>query len=128
LREAFAAAHEQRYGYRDTDAAVELVNVRVSAIGSRPALRLSIATDKPAVRENKPVAFAGEWLEAELWRGELPVGTQVRGPALCAMPESTLLVPPGWSGAVNEHGTVVLEVSMLKRDRSTDARSSEPSA
>jgi hypothetical protein len=25
------------------------------------------------------------------------------------MPESTLLVPPGWSGSVDEHGTVVLE-------------------
>ncbi len=55
------------------------------------------------------MAFAGEWLEAELWRGDLPVGTQVHGPALCAMPESTLLVPPGWSGAVDEHGTIVLE-------------------
>ncbi len=37
LREAFEAEHEQRYGYRDANAEVELVNVRVSAIGSRPA-------------------------------------------------------------------------------------------
>jgi N-methylhydantoinase A len=122
LREAFEVAHEQRYGYRDADAQAELVNVRVSAVGSRPALRLSVATDKPAVRENTLVAFDGEWLEAELWRGELPVGTQVLGPALCAMPESTLLVPPGWSGAVDEHGTIVLEGAALERDRSKHAR------
>ncbi len=69
LREAFEVAHEQRYGYRDADAQVELVNVRVSAIGSRPSLRLSAATDMPAVRENKLVAFDGEWLKTELWRG-----------------------------------------------------------
>jgi N-methylhydantoinase A len=125
LREAFEVAHEQRYGYRDTDAEVELVNVRVSAIGSRPALRLSVATDRQPARESKLVAFAGEWLEAELWRGDLPVGMQVRGPALCAMPESTLLVPPGWSGAVDEHGTVVLERAPLERGRSKRARSSE---
>ncbi len=125
LREAFEAQHEQRYGYRDADAQVELVNVRVSAIGSRPALRLNVATDKPAVRERKLMAFAGEWLEAELWRGDLPVGTQVRGPALCAMPESTLLVPPGWSGAVDERGTIVLEGGPLERGRGKRARSSE---
>jgi len=127
LREAFEAEHEQRYGYRDANAEVELVNVRVSAIGSRPALRLSVAADEQPTRESKLVAFAGEWLETELWRGELPVGTQVRGPALCAMPDSTLLVPPGWSGAVDEHGTVVLEGTPLQQGRSARARSSEQS-
>lgn len=127
LREAFEAEHEQRYGYRDANAEVELVNVRVSAIGSRPALRLSVAADEQPARESKLVAFDGEWLETELWRGDLPVGTQVRGPALCAMPESTLLVPPGWSGAVDEHGTVVLEGAALERGRSKRARSSERS-
>ncbi|HEY5287288.1 MAG TPA: hydantoinase B/oxoprolinase family protein [Solirubrobacteraceae bacterium] len=116
LREAFEAEHEQRYGYRDADAEVELVNVRVSAIGSRPALRLNVAADESQVRESKLVTFDGEWLDTELWRGDLPVGTQVRGPALCAMPESTLLVPPGWSGAVDEHGTIALERALLQRD------------
>ncbi len=123
LREAFEVAHEQRYGYRDADAQVELVNVRVSAIGSRPKLRLRVATDEQPARESKLVAFAGEWLEAELWRGDLPVGTQVRGPALCAMPESTLLVPPDWSGAVDEHGTIVLESAPLESGRDRQTRS-----
>jgi N-methylhydantoinase A len=109
LREAFAAAHERRYGYRDTDAEVELVNVRVSAIGQGPALRLSVAGDERPPRESTLVAFDGKWLEAELWRGELSAGVRVSGPALCAMPESTLLVPPGWSGLVDGQGIVVLE-------------------
>ena len=124
LREAFEAAHEQRYGYRDEKAEVELVNVRVSAIGPKPALRLSVATDTQPERESKLVAFDGEWLEAELWRGDLPGGTRMRGPALCAMPESTLLVPPGWSGAVDEHGTIVLEGAPLESGRDRQTRSS----
>jgi N-methylhydantoinase A len=132
LREAFETAHEQRYGYRDSGAEVELVTVRVSAIGSRPALNLSggaddaagehrslerpvQATDDHPALERTRVAFDGEWLEAELWRGELPVGARVCGPALCAMPESTLLVPPGWNGAVDELGTVVLESARPER-------------
>jgi N-methylhydantoinase A len=128
LREAFEAEHERRYGYRDADAEVELVNVRVSTVGSRPALQLSVATDERPRHESKLVAFAGEWLEADLWRGDLPVGTQVRGPALCAMPESTLLVPPGWSGVVDERGTVVLERAPLEQGSSKRARSSERGA
>jgi N-methylhydantoinase A len=109
LRKAFEEAHEQRYGYRDDGAEVELVNVRVSAIGRRPALRLQGATIEAPVREHTQVVFEGVHVEAELWRGELPPGARVRGPALCALPESTLLVPRGWSGAVDDYGTVILE-------------------
>jgi N-methylhydantoinase A len=111
LRESFERAHEQRYGYRDERAEVELVNVRVSALGRRPALRpAGGAAQPPAARTTTTqVVWDGEHVQTRLWRGELPPDTRVEGPALCAMPESTLLVPPGWSGIVDEHGTLVLE-------------------
>ena len=111
LREAFEATHEQRYGYRDAEAEVQLVNVRVSVFGARPALRLESTSATPATLATTRIVFDGEWVPAQLWRGELPAGARVEGPALCAMPQSTLLVPPGWSGAVDERGTVVLERS-----------------
>jgi N-methylhydantoinase A len=111
LRDAFEDAHERRYGYRDEQAEVELVNVRVSAIGRRPALRLMGSRGELPTPGSTRIAFDGEWIEAELWRGELPIDTCVQGPALCALPESTLLVPPGWNGTVDQHGTVVLEQS-----------------
>jgi N-methylhydantoinase A len=109
LRAAFEDAHERRYGYRDERAEVELVNVRVSAWGARPPLRLGNGDGEPPARESTRVVFDGERVEAELWRGELPAGARVRGPALCAMEQSTLLVPPGWGGEVDAHGTIVLE-------------------
>ncbi len=109
LREAFEEAHEQRYGYRDEHGEVELVNVRVSVLGERPALRLKGVAVEPPARGATRVVFDGEPVEAELWRGVLPAGARVEGPALCAMPEATLLVPPGWGGEVDEYGTVVLE-------------------
>jgi N-methylhydantoinase A len=124
LIEAFEDAHERRYGYRDERAQVELVNVRVSAVGARPALRLKGAAVEPPARGSTRVAFDGEWVQAELWRGELPAGARVHGPALCAMPESTLLVPPGWSGCVDEHGTVVLERERFGRGRDGHPRGS----
>ena len=39
LRERFEQAHERRYGYRDPDGPIELVNVRVSATEERPRRR-----------------------------------------------------------------------------------------
>lgn len=109
LRAAFEEAHETRYGYRDEGTEVELVTIRVSALGAQPSLTLDGAVPEPPQRASTPVVFDGKCVAAELWRGELPAGTHVRGPAVCAMSESTLLVPSGWHGAVDERGTVLLE-------------------
>jgi N-methylhydantoinase A len=108
LRSAFAEAHEQRYGYRDTDAALELVNIRVSAWGAAPVLATSIAPGQAPREEVRAVIFDGEPTATRVLRGQLAAGTDLSGPALCALPESTLLVPPGWSGEVDEQGTVHL--------------------
>ena len=56
----------------------------------------------------RPIVFDGQRLRASVLAGELPPGTLVAGPALCALPEATLLVPPGWSGEVDGHGTIHL--------------------
>jgi N-methylhydantoinase A len=108
LREAFAAAHEQRYGYRDDAAGVELVNVRVSVWGDSPALSPRAGGDGEPAHARAPVVFGGQTLDAAVLRGDLPCGARLCGPAVCALAESTLLVAPGWSGAVDQHGTVVL--------------------
>jgi N-methylhydantoinase A len=109
LREAFARAHEHRYGYRDEAAAVELVTIRVSVWGPSPRPRIRAAAGRPPRPRESEIIFDGRPLAAQVLRGELAPGTALRGPALCALPESTLLVPPGWSGAVDAHGTCRLE-------------------
>jgi N-methylhydantoinase A len=109
LREAFAAEHQRRYGYRDESNEVELVNIRVSAFGAAPMVVLAGTSRQTGERERTSVAFGGQWFDATLWRGEPQPGARIEGPALCAMAESTLLVPPGWVGAVDDLGTIVLE-------------------
>jgi N-methylhydantoinase A len=118
LREAFAAAHERRYGYRDDSAGVELVNVRVSAWGAAPQLRPRAVeaqgaggdggADRPDGEERAEMVLGGVACQATVLRDELAAGARVRGPALCALAEATLLVAPGWSGVVDEHGTLRL--------------------
>ncbi len=108
LGEAFAALHEQRYGYRDDDAEVELVNVRVSVWGTAPELLPRADPDAQTSESSARVVFDGSVLETHVLRGELAAGARIVGPALCALPEATLLVPPGWSGVVDQQGTCVL--------------------
>jgi N-methylhydantoinase A len=109
LCESFAAAHEQRYGYRDDASSVELVNVRVSVWGAAPALRPRAEHDSEHRVGEAPVVFDGITLDAIVMHGDLAPGTRVAGPAICVLAESTLLVAPGWSGAVDEHGTLHLQ-------------------
>jgi N-methylhydantoinase A len=109
LRAAFSDAHELRYGYSEDAADVELVNIRVSAWGHAPMMRPRPAIGaEPPVPEVREIIFDGKPLEAAVFRGEPAPDTSLRGPALCALPEATLLVPPGWSGDVDAHGTVRL--------------------
>jgi N-methylhydantoinase A/oxoprolinase/acetone carboxylase beta subunit len=93
LREAFAKAHEQRYGYRDDGGEVELVTIRASVWGAAPELSLR---------------GAGGDGDGDDGDGDGD-GATIEGPAVHPLPEATLYVPPGWSGEVDEWGTVRLE-------------------
>ncbi|MDO8188068.1 hydantoinase/oxoprolinase family protein [Conexibacter sp. JD483] len=114
LREAFEQAHERRYGYRDAAQQIELVTVRVRALVASPAadgarLPRPLPDDAaPPVPGRREARLDGEQVALDVWRGALPPGLELRGPAVCELPESTLLVPAGWRGVVLESGGVEL--------------------
>jgi N-methylhydantoinase A len=108
LRDAFAAAHEARYGYRDEQAEVELVNLRASVWGPAPQLAPRADSAGEVRRERAEIVFDGRRLAAEVVLGEPAPGMALDGPALIALPSSTLLVPPGWTAEVDGHGTIAM--------------------
>jgi N-methylhydantoinase A len=110
LRAAFEEIHEERYGYRDERAEVEIVTIRASAWGAAPRLRLADATAREPTRAQRSVVVDGREAQAECLTGELPSGTRLVGPAVYATDESTLYVPPGWTGEADAQGTVHLKV------------------
>jgi N-methylhydantoinase A len=105
LAERFAAAHEQLYGHRDPEAEVVLVHIRLAMIvpGARP--RPSAAAGQ-VEHGSRQVRFDGEWIEAPVLRGEPGTTTQAEGPIIFELPESTLVIPPGWDVSVDEYGTI----------------------
>ena len=56
--------------------------------------------------------FDGDWQEVPvLRRAGMGEGFEVDGPAIVELAEATCVVRPGWSGAVDAAGTLVLEHS-----------------
>jgi N-methylhydantoinase A len=106
LAERFAAAHEGRYGYRDPEAEIELVNVRVALIVAGPDPEPAAAPTGRLERGGRAARFGGEWLDAEVLRGEPEAGVGAVGPCIYELPEATLVLPPGWEAEVDDRGTI----------------------
>jgi N-methylhydantoinase A len=109
LREAFEAEHEDRYGYRDPEHPLELVTIRTIATTPGADVALANAREQPTpTRSRRAATLDGERLELEVLHGVPEVGTEIRGPAVVELPESTVLVSPRWSGEVDQNGTIRL--------------------
>ncbi len=119
IRRAFHAAHDRLYGYAlaEQGTAVELINLRLSAIG---------VTDKPPLRKD---AYRGEQPDADAVKGRRPVylphrqdfaevtvfdgdalghGNQLQGPAIIEQVNTTIFVPAGASAACDAYGSFLL--------------------
>jgi N-methylhydantoinase A len=111
LADAFHAEHERRYGHADPDRPVELVTLRAAAVRPGAAVRLTAGGD--VERSRRTIRWEGEDVDAEVLSGTgLPPGTNVEGPAIVEFPETTCLVPPGWSGTADEQGILRLELAL----------------
>jgi N-methylhydantoinase A len=109
LRERFESEHEDRYGYRDREQALELVNIRVTATAGAVDVELADGQSGDFTRGGRSATLAGERVELDVLRGAPRPGTRIEGPSVVELPESTLLAPPGWRGVVEETGTIRLE-------------------
>jgi N-methylhydantoinase A len=111
LREAFEQEHERRYGYRDPELAIELVTIAVAAVAAAPELGLEARGHgaNELVQSERVATFGGEALPARVLRGEPDAGTRAEGPCIFELPETTLVLPPGWSAVVDADGTIICE-------------------
>jgi N-methylhydantoinase A len=106
LRERFERAHEERYGHRDPEGEVVLVDIRLAMVVPATEPRPVAARAARLTRSTRQVRFGGKWVETPVLRGEPGSGTEVEGPVVFELPESTLVLPPGWRAEVDEAGTI----------------------
>ncbi len=109
LRSAFEVAHEDRYGYSDPDGTLELVTIRLTATIPGAEVSLAQQPDQAESGDRRRAVLDGSEVELTVLRGVPRPGQRIAGPAIVELAESTLLVPGGWNGNVDDAGTIRLE-------------------
>jgi N-methylhydantoinase A len=113
IAEAFHDLHRRTYGHDNRGEPVQVVNVRLTAIGLIPPLSVRDRPAPPgtdAAKARRPLWFrATGAVDAVVFdRARMPAGLVAPGPAVIESLESTILIPPGWQARMDEDGFVVL--------------------
>ena len=114
LLEQFHRTHDRAYGFSAPGEDVELVSVRLSAIGqiAKPALApLAKATGEATAKGHRPVYFAESegYVDCPVYdRYTLGADSVVRGPAIVEEIDSTTVVHPQYQVRVDDVGQMVL--------------------
>ena len=108
LATAFHAKHEQTYGHANRAEAVQLVNLRLTALGRLPGLTLAQRADAAARVRRRDIWFASTGFVAcdVHWRDGLLPGTVIAGPAIVEAMDSTTVLPPGWQANIDPLGYI----------------------
>jgi 5-oxoprolinase (ATP-hydrolysing) len=97
---SFAQEHQRRYGYIHHDRPLEVVAVRVEAVGrsSTPvSASRRVTASHPTARESTQTWFHGHCRSTAVYdRHALRAGDRVEGPAIITEDVSTTVIDPGW--------------------------------
>ncbi len=115
IQAAFEARYRQVYGRPLDGIAIRVLNLRVSAVGTRAKFDLALLAPGPectmetARCGTRKVWVDGGWHEAAIFeRLALPVGAMVPGPAVLEQPDATIFIEPDLAGEVDRFGNLIL--------------------
>jgi N-methylhydantoinase A len=116
LVDDFHDRHEQLYSFCDRSAAVEIVNLRVTAVGLMDQIRFpelaraSSGTTPQASGARVAIVDGSTSAQVPTWRREaLLAGHRLAGPAIFDQLDSTTVVLPGQVAIVDTYGTLIIE-------------------
>ncbi|PWC14402.1 hydantoinase [Brenneria roseae subsp. americana] len=112
LVRAFTQLHQQRYGFTNRDAAIDLTTLRLSLTAWLPPLPDEIPTGPlPATAPPTTRVFyhRQRWQSATVWqRNALRVGDVLNGPAIVEQDDTTTLILPDWLGRLDAQGNLLI--------------------
>jgi N-methylhydantoinase A len=117
IEEQFHQDHARAYGYAAREDAVELVNVRLTAMGISPKPRFKTLMQgngdiQMAVKGERPVWFSevAEFTSCPIVdRYRLRSGDVVHGPAIIEELDSTTVVHPDYDARIDQYGNLLLQ-------------------
>jgi N-methylhydantoinase A len=116
LEKDFAEAHMRMYGYVVQGAPIEVVNLRVEAIGhtairSKPFLRTAQQESNSRKKGFREAYFGPEagLLKCPTYdRVSFALGATIEGPAIVEQADSTVVIPPKARGIVDDYGNIFM--------------------
>ena len=106
----FHEGHAQRFSYADANAAVEMVALRLAAVGvlstGTASATATIASGPSEAMETRPVLLDGQWSDVAVFRRSALAG-EIAGPALVEEEYTTILLTAGWACAPGPMGTLI---------------------
>lgn len=116
---AFHAAHKQEHGVSSDIFEPAFVSLSVAATAptaAAPAYTLPAGKNVVAMKNTRPVYFAGEWLDCPVYNGQiLAPGHRTEGPAILEYLDSVAVLPPGARATVDSHGNLIIDVGPERR-------------
>ncbi|HLX05238.1 MAG TPA: hypothetical protein VKR28_06865, partial [Candidatus Binatus sp.] len=111
----FHSTHRRTFGHSNTEAAVEVVNLRVRAVGGESAAkpkRIARQTGKPTPVSSGRVLVGGRERTVPIYdRDSFNAGARVRGPIIVVELSSTAYVAPEFDLRVDDFGNLQLEAT-----------------
>ena len=114
--DTFHQQHQATYGYAKPEANIEIVNLRLRAIGKStppPLHSQSLGNPDPqqAYLDTRPVVFYQEPIPTSFYRAEaLRPGNQLQGPTVVVRSDTTILISPGDQAWVDGLENIIIEV------------------
>ena len=123
ILQQFHREHDRAYGFSAPGEEVELVNLRLAAVGeiAKPKMASIAQAEGEAVAKNmRPVYFAESegYVECPVYdRYALGAGAVVVGPAIVEEIDSTTTIHPGYQARIGEFGHMVLTGAEAKNEQ-----------
>ena len=118
LTERFHQAHETEYGHRFATGDVDIINIRVTAVGQiddlpAPSVDTGAGDLDSALLNKQEVVFDNAGRPETQFtpfydREKLDSGQVLAGPCVLEQYDSTAVVPPGFTATIDEHGNVLI--------------------
>ena len=109
----FHTLYKTLFGVEMKDAMVEIINVRVTAIGETKKGALQIHTDSVSKKpfEKRRIYFDHKYQEATVApRFSLEIGKKYAGPAILTAYDTTIFIPPEFDYYCDEHMNIIGEM------------------
>jgi len=111
--EKFHDLYQARYGHALHEAAVEIINLRLAAIGRLERAAVSGSTDQkpqePLVA-HRDIIFNGHSHRSPIYKRDfLPKGGVFKSPAVVEEASATTIIPPGYTFKIDDIGNLLIQ-------------------